>query len=89
MAKITDAELQGCLAREVETLRADLAQEREKNERLRVVARPFIKDARSRADFDHETWNPDAHVELTATIAECRELAAAAAAAQAQGEQSP
>lgn len=47
-------------------------------ERLRELEgaiKPVITEADQKADWRHDSWNPDAHVELTLTIAEIRALA--------------
>lgn len=35
---------------------------------------PILDEAKERADYMHDTWNPDYHVELTLTIAELRAI---------------
>ena len=74
-------------------LRNQLATEKEKNERLRGIVEkllesisPFLGAAYNRADFDDDTWNPDAHVEITVSIFECRSLAESVKAAEAAKE---
>jgi len=41
---------------------------------LFAATTPFLYEAEGEADFRHPTWNPDAHADLTVTIAECRAL---------------
>lgn len=45
---------------------------------------PVLAEAKEKADFEHDSWNPKAHVEITLTIAECRAIAEAVAAAQGE-----
>lgn len=47
-----------------------------------AALQPVLTEAKQRADYMHDTWNPDAHVELTLTIAELRAIHAAIAAAE-------
>ena len=42
--------------------------------KLRAAVKPFLDEAWGESDYMHETWNPEAHVELTVTIEECRQL---------------
>ena len=41
---------------------------------LFAATTPFLYEAEGEADFRHPTWNPEAHTDLTVTIAECRAL---------------
>lgn len=41
---------------------------------LLAAIRPVLAEAKERADYLHDTWNLDAHVELTLTIAELRAM---------------
>lgn len=50
-------------------------------ERLRNACNPVLREAQNRADYGSDTWNPEAHVELTLTIAEIRAIHAAAGGA--------
>lgn len=49
---------------------------------LLAACRPVLAEANERADYMHDTWNPEAHVELTLTIAELRAIRAAVAKAE-------
>lgn len=42
---------------------------------------PVLREASNREDYMHDSWNLDAHVELTLTIAEIRAIRAAVAKA--------
>lgn len=48
-------------------------------EKLAEACEPFVLEGHNRADFTEQNWNVDAHVELTATIAELRAMNAALA----------
>ena len=50
----------------------------EERDALIEAAKPILQEMKDKADFNHKTWNPDAHVEITVTIAECRALQLAA-----------
>ena len=52
--------------------------------KLRKIAAHILKEMRDKADFGHESWDPDAHIELTVTIRECRNLAAALASKESK-----
>ncbi len=48
---------------------------------LLEACKPVIREAKERADYMHDSWNEDAHVELTLTIKEIRAIHAAIALA--------
>lgn len=50
--------------------------------RLVDAITPILTEAADRADYHNDTWNPDAHLDLTITIQECRDLADAVAKAK-------
>jgi hypothetical protein len=56
---------------------------------LTDAVEPVLAEAKERADYQHYTWNPDAHVEMTLTIQEIRNLALANAKAKALLGESP
>lgn len=75
--------LAGCVLIETPSPTSELARRlagkspQEIDEELKAVREalnPMIQEARDRADYTHDTWNPDAHVELTLTINEIRNL---------------
>lgn len=41
---------------------------------LFAACKPVLAEAKEREDYMHDTWNPDAHVELTLTISEIRAI---------------
>lgn len=46
---------------------------------LRNALRPVVREAKAKGfDYEHPSWNPDAHIELTLTIREMRAIAARA-----------
>ncbi len=48
---------------------------------LLEACKPVIREAKECADYMHDTWNEDAHVELTLTIKEIRAIHSAIALA--------
>ncbi len=48
---------------------------------LLEACKPVIREAKEREDYMHDTWNEDAHVELTLTIKEIRAIHSAIALA--------
>ena len=67
MAYVLKEHIEQCPEHPLSHANAELA-------RLRAAAKPFLDEAWGESDYMHETWNPDAHVDLTMTIEECRQL---------------
>lgn len=55
-------------------------------DKLCRAAMPFLQEAAQKADYLTNNWNPDAHVELTVTIAELRALHSAVWPGPAKGD---
>lgn len=46
-------------------------------DKLKAACEPVVAEAKQRVDYQHDSWNPEAHVEMTITIAEIRAIDAA------------
>lgn len=65
----TTKELAAIIARE-----ARLAELLAQVEKLEAAIHPVVAEAKERADYMHESWNADAHIELTLSVGELRTL---------------